>query len=1104
MRLFFCTFTRGVRPRAFSLYCVLLTFLSLTPGVVWAQGTTGSISGTVTDTTGAAIRGASVQVTQAETNQSRTIESSQSGSYTIPQLAPGTYTVVITKTGFGSFQQTGIVLSIDQKVEVNPALKIGSERTTVDVSATQTELQTEESSIGLVIDAATIQNTPLNSHTSVIGLLQLAPGVQNPGAQDQVPNRGVAPAFSSSQRNAFGDVNFTLDGVRNVFITLQRALPEVPPLDLVGQFKVLTNGAPAEFNQPNQVIVVSASGTNKLHGELVEYNRGKGTSAKNYSFLGAAAPARPAYERNEFGGNLTGPIRLPGYDGRNRSFFSFGYERFMLNQAAVKNTTQPTVAMRAGDFSAFLPANAAANKVKPVQLVDPYTGLPFVGNIIPQGRFSKPDLALLNLLYPLPTVLTGPQVTNTFEQVPFTQNISRYFLRLDHAINQNNQVHGTFLKAFYGPVPTVGADSLQGGVARDGEVSTYAILGFTHIFSPTFLLDTNVDFNHIAVFRTPQNYTTDFSTIIPQLGAQAINGAPQINISNIQSVSESGSRDLEQDIQGNISLTKVAGRHTIKTGGSFVYDNHFNVSANAPARGAYSFNGLYSGIPFADFLLGYPSSTQQPLPSSVQYRNRSNEIGVYSQDDYKVTSNFTLNFGLRYDVQVFLNNPYGTNSTWIPGMNKVVAFASSLPAQTIPAYSQYVTLGPAAGLGDSLFGYLGQDKNNVAPRFGFAYQPFHNTVVRGAFGVYFNLLPGSYQQGPAFTNFPFSAAASYNQPAGPTPTFTMDAPFSLTGAFGANPSVVAVHKPVTPYTQQYNLTVEHQFPLGLNLRLGYVGQIARKQNNYGGNGQTAPDLNAVQPGPGNVQANRPFQPFSGISYIMDPIFFTNANALQIGLHKQFSHGFQMNLEYQWSSVLGEENFQNTFTTNDSYGPIGGVTPQVLAVSYSYELPFGSGHAFLSNTGSIGDKFIKGWQISGITNAQSGQPFSVTYNNSVTGGVGGRADRVAGQPLYPANRTKAQWFNPAAFAIPSSPFQYGNSSYDLLRGPNYQDWDMSLEKNTYFREKYRVQLRAESFNVFNHPNFGTPSSSLSSPAALATITSTTGFNRTVQFGFKFNF
>ncbi len=1106
MRFTFVQFAHCLRIRSLrtALALTTLLFAPFASHMVQAQGITGSFAGTVTDPSGAAIPDASIQVTRVETGEVRSVKSSESGSYSIPQLAPGTYTVQVTKAGFGAFEQTGIVLNIDQRIEVNSSLKVGTEQTNLDVSATPTVLQTEDSSVGLVIDASTIQNTPLNSHTNVIGLLQLAPGVQNAGSQDQVPNRGVTPAFGSSQRNAFGDANFSLDGIRNVFITLQRPLAEVPPLDLVGQFKVITNGAPAEFNQPNQVIVVSASGTNKLHGELVEYNRGKGTSAKNYSFLGAAAPPRPVYERNEFGGNVTGPILLPGYNGRNRSFFSFGYERFQLDQAAVKNTIQPTLAMRNGDFSAYLPANAAANKVKPVQLVDPLTGLPFAGNIIPASRFSKPDRALMNLLMPLPSVLTGPQAFNTFEQVPYSQNIRRYFLRLDHSFNSNNQIRGTFLKAFYGPVPTVGGDSLQGGLAADGEVSTYTILGFTHTFSPSLIMDTNVSYTHIPVFRTPQNYKTDFSQIIPQLGPQAINGAPQIGITNITGTGEAGSRDLEQDMQGNVSLTKIVGSHTVKAGGSYVYSNHFNVSAVSPQRGGFSFNGLYSGVAFADFLLGYPITTQQPLPSAIQYRNLSNEIGAYAQDDYKVTSKFTLNYGLRYDVQIFLDNPYGTNSTFVPGLNQVVVFAPSLPKQTIPAYAQYVTLGSAVGLGDSLFGYLGQDKNNVAPRFGFAYQPIHNTVVRGAFGIYYNLLPGSYQQANAFTNFPVSAAATYSQPAGPVPTITMDAPFSSTGKFGSNPSVTAIHKPVTPYTEQYNLAVEHQFPLGLDLRVSYIGQNARKQNNFGGNGQTTPDLNAVTPANAVVQPRRPFQPFASINYAMDPLFFTNMNALEVGLHKQLSHGLQINAEYQWTQVLGEENFQNTFTTNDSYGPIGGVTPQVFTVSYSYELPFGHGHAFLNQTNGFVDKFIDGWQLGGITSAQTGQPFSVTYSTSVTGGVGGRADRVAGVALYPKNRTKAQWFNPAAFVAPTSSFQYGNSSYNLLRGPNYQDSDMSLQKNTYFGERYRVQLRAESFNVFNHPNFSTPNSSLSSPGSVGTISSPTGFNRTVQFGFKFNF
>jgi hypothetical protein len=280
-----------------------------------------------------------------------------------------------------------------------------------------------------------------------------------------------------------------------------------------------------------------------------------------------------------------------------------------------------------------------------------------------------------------------------------------------------------------------------------------------------------------------------------------------------------------------------------------------------------------------------------------------------------------------------------------------------------------------------------------------------------------------------------------------------------------------------------------------------------------------------------VQSTNLHQPFSTISYTLDPLFHSTMNSLQVGVHKQYTRGLAFGAEYQWTRVLGTENVEDPSGQHagDSYGPIGGITPQVLQVNYSYALPFGRGHAVFGTAGPTANKFINGWQISGITDAQTGQPFSVSYSapGSPVGQVSGRANRVAGVALYPSTKTKAEWFNPAAFAAPpcynanttgtcSSIYSstgpttydtYGNSGYDMLRGPRFQDWDMSLQKNTSWHERYNVQLRADSFNVFNHPNFSTPNSSISN-SNVGTITAISGTptyeQRTLEFAVKFNF
>jgi hypothetical protein len=493
---------------------------------------------------------------------------------------------------------------------------------------------------------------------------------------------------------------------------------------------------------------------------------------------------------------------------------------------------------------------------------------------------------------------------------------------------------------------------------------------------------------------------------------------------------------------------------------------------------------------------------------------------MFVQDDWKLRPNLTLNIGLRYDLQWFEDNPYGNNSLYVPSQQKIVVWGNSYPSSAIPAFLTLpITLSSQIGISNNVWNYLGQDKNNVAPRFGFAYEAVPNTVVRGAFGIYYNLLPASYLGG-AFGTLPFSGSETFSQPAGSVPSITMNAPFSATGAFAANPSVSAQHRTTTPYTEQYNLAIEHQYQKGLDIRIGYVGQHNLKQNNASGSGNVAPDINLNTPQVGvTVQSRRLVQPFSTISLLIDPIFHSSMNSFQVGVHKQYSHGFMINAEYQWTRILGTENLEDPSgsNTNDSFGNIAGITPHVFVVSYSYAFPIGTGQLLFGSAGNLANKIIGGWQLSGITSFQTGQPFSATYTapGSPVGLVSGRANRVPGVNLYPANKTRAQWFNPVAFTAPPTIVSngityatYGTSGYNMLWGPAFQNWDMSLQKNTIWKERYRLQLRADSFNVFNHPNFNTPNSAISNTSNVGTVTSVSSSPaaeaRTVEFAVKFNF
>jgi hypothetical protein len=1104
-----------------AIMLIIATFLAF-PGTSAAQGITGSITGTVTDSSGAALAGAAVTVREVNTDLVHTTTTSPIGSYTVPQLPPGLYSVKVTQAGFKTAEQTGITLQIDQVAVINILLVIGGTEESVEVTTAPPAIQTEDSSVGQVIDSLSIQNTPLNGRLGLMGLIALAPGIQGVGPQDQLATRGETFAAGTGSRNSYGGLGSTFDGVTNAEITLQRAEPEVPSLDAISQFKVLSTGSPAEFGQPTQVIVVSASGSNRLHGELLEYNRSKGTQAKYYFSPGA----RPTYERNEFGGNFAGPILIPHlYNGKDRSFFFFAYEGFRLNQSAATSTTQPTASMRSGNFTGV------------ATIINPATGMAFANDQI--TTINPVSQTLMTKLIPCATVTTFTS-GNCQELVSFTETSDRVSVHIDHRLGPNDQIRGTFLHANYGPNPTVGNDSLQGGRSGDGEKNTNAILGWTHTFSPTMILDSNGSFFHLPIYRAPQNVGTQWESIIPGLAPQPIEGAPQIAFTdNVTSIGESGSHDLEQAGQINTSLTKVLGKHTIKAGFGYLYDNHWNVSAESPSHGQFNFNGQYSGEAFADFLLGLPSTTQQATPASLITRNISSQWAAYVQDDWRLTPKLTINIGIRYDLQWFSVGPYNDASLWVPSADKVVVFGSQYPAATIAydknvlAANNLITLSSNANISNNPFAYLGRPDKNFAPRFGFAYQIMRNTVLRGAYGIYFNLLPASYM-GNMWGGAPFIDNETYTNSTTYSSAFTMSNPFSVSGVYGGNYSVNAEHSLDTPYTQQYNLALEHQFGQGIAVRIGYVGQHNLKQNNFNGNGDVTPDLNLNDPiDPTKpTSANRPIPLLGAVDYTIDPIFHSTMNSLQVGVHKQFSHGLGFGAEYQWARVLGTENIQDPSTRypDDSKGPIGGITPQVLQVNYSYELPLGKGKALFGDVNPVASAFLSGWQLSGLVNTQTGQPFNPTFDAGVSpvdfssapglpGAVSGRPNRVPGVALYPNKKSNALWFNPAAFACPlvTDPTNgksycsgYGNSGYDLLRGPAYQSWDMSLQKNTRLAERYNVQLRADAFNVFNHPNFSVPNTDITASGA-GTVTSTPNQwsppayePRTLEFGMKFQF
>jgi hypothetical protein len=1049
---------------------------------MFGQDVTATITGTVKDPSGAAVAGAKVVATNLDTNISSSTISNGAAEYVITLLRPGRYRLVVSQPGFKTHEDTGIVLEINQKVKIDVSLEVGQLSERVQVEAAAPIIETEDSSVGKVIDNKSITEIPLNGRVNIMGLMALAPGIQNAGAQDQVPYFGITPAVAGG--SSTGSVAFTLDGVTNQMSWIERGLVEYPPLDGIQEFKVITSSANAEFGKPNQVIVVSKGGANELHGEAYEYNRNRALAAKN--FFATQLP-NPPYNRNEYGANFGGPIVFPHlYKGKDRTFFFMNYEGFRLVQANTSSQQVATAAMRQGDFSGLAP------------ITDPFTGSPFPGNIIPPSRLN-PVTARLGQLYPLPNLQgTGPAGTgvNLTQNIGIAQQVERGSFRIDHRISDQSQLGFSFLIEDLGPNPQAGPVSTFGGLAGIGEHLILPVLSFNHVFSPTIVSETRLGYQHQRIFRIPQNQNLGTNNLIPGLPFQPIDGAPQITISNIVSMSEAGSADLQQDENLVENLTVVRGSHSFKMGFTYDFTTHYNIAAELPQRGAYSFTGRYSGIAYADFVLGYPLTTQLPLPAALIGKYAASRYAGYFQDTWKVTPKLTLNYGLRYELQVVRPEVHGDAALFIPSQGKIAVFANSFPKDTIPAAvgAYPVVLSKSIGLPAYLMDYIGQDPRNFAPRVGFAYTLTPKTVIRSGFGIYYNVLNLNYSQN-AQTNIPFLTVGTFEQPSGATPGFTMSNPFPGSGAVPANPNAQTYSHTTTPYNIQWNMTAEHQLRGGVALRASYVGQRNVKQ--FG-----TPNINQPLPAPGAVQPLRPYQPFANINVNNAPIFQSTSHQLQGGVEKRYSNGLLVTTEYQFTRVLGTETFQNPTNYNDSRGNLNNIRRNVLAASYVYDLPFGKGRPWLSNLSGVGDRIVNGWQVSGVIQASSGLPFSPSFDTIVQGSVAGRPNVIAGASFYPSSRSIANYFNPAAFAPPPN-FTFGNAAYNLLWGPGQQSWDMGLAKNVHLVERSNLQLRVDAFSVFNHPTFGNPNGDISNTAAVGRITSAGG-NRTVQLGAKLTF
>jgi hypothetical protein len=1126
----------------------LLMLLVLGLLSAWAQVSTGTIVGVVEDTSGAVIPNAEVAIKQTATGEVRTTRTNASGEFNVPFLHPGDYSLTATMGGFKTKTQNGITLQVDQTANLRITLDVGAPSETVEVTAAAPLVDSATSSLGQVIANKQIIDLPLNGRNAfALGLLS---GNTTPmfGMGSNLPFIAGGGRFSANE--------VTLDGVDNNTVSNagsigRNGIAVVPSVDAVQEFKVKTSTFSAEFGHAAGAVVNATikSGSNQFHGTVFEFLRNNILDANNF-FTNAAGQPRAPFHQNQFGGAVGGPVLIPKlYNGRNRTFFFADYQGTRQNTSAGTTVTDvPPAALRNGDFSSVKTAiyDPSTRRVGPSGVV---IATPFPGNIIPQNQLNKTSTAVAGLV-PLPNFgAPGALARNFFYQPSQFSNTDQGDVRVDQTLSANNNFYARF-SISENSKPAVGSfPGFIGGGTSSIDDGVQAVLSDVHIFSPTLVNEFRFGYvrHNGSIFGTGQDgvgFARQNNMALfpaPLLGFPSIAFNYSGQLSGTAEFSGWGGGDpnlnIENRFQWSDNLSWMRGKHAWKFGadlrrarfdtlkgtpffGQEIYGATFTSSANAPG----------SGLPFADFLLGDPSFIQG-TPMLDWGRQRSIYAGGFAQDDWKVTKNFTLNLGLRYEL---FTQPVDARD--LGSLFNIRNGQYALPGQN--GYSRAIVDG---------------DHNNFGPRVGFAWQASSKLVLRGGYGLFF----GERDQNQQVTQFsgnlpnvPVVSLPSISATQTVSPPYTINTPItvvptdpSLASFTPANPFVGTIrsagfHDARDPALHQFNFDIQYQLTSSILLETSYSGALGRDLSSLFINENQIPFSQALTGN--NKQANRPFPYINGT---VIPTFSTasnNYNSANFRLEKRYSKGLALLVNYTIQKNLesggaGPDAYvQNGGTSvamdtyniarERSYAPID--IPQIFSGSAAYELPFGPGKPFLSHGGFVG-KIVGGWQVNGIVTLRGGFPTDIRTNvlppifNTFN-----VADRVAGQSMVLSDASVDAYFNPAAFRVPGTipsstgaPIQeFGDAARRVARGPGSKNADISLFKNTTIGERCMLQLRAEFFNFTNTPTFYLPSANSptltcigapgsacnSNNPSFGKLSSGTATGRQIQFGLKLYF
>jgi hypothetical protein len=1064
----------------------IVPVLFLTVVAAMGQVDTGTITGTISDSQGARVGSATITFLEVATGVTTRTQTQSSGDFASPPLRPGDYKVTAEAQGFKTESRAGLTLRVQDRLRIDFTMSPGSVSENVEVNSELPEIQTETSSLGQVIMSRQITDLPLNGR-DYTQLATLSTGV----VRTSSGTNGNSGGSSTGGQNSFvangtrGTLNnFLLDGIDNNSND-NGGLVLRTNVDAIQEFKLQTNGYSAEFGRSGGAVVnaIVKSGSNSFHGDVFEFFRNAALDARDY--FEDPTQKKASFKQNQFGGTLGGPVI------RNKLFVFGDYQATRIRNPLNWVSKVPLPAERTGDFSA---------PYEPI-IVDPNTGLPFPGNVIPTNRIDPISQAFMKL-YPNPNQAVEapnpPNVGNNFIISPNeSDTIDQGDGRIDYVASEKDRVFLRYSQSGrtdLRPAPLPGL--ANGGDSSTGigyEDTQGASLGYTRTISTRSVNEIRIGFNHVHVRRgLPVGGTV---LPAPELQVPGAPNDPRVNGLTLFSPG-GGYRRVgdprfaptllgSQERQITDVFTLIRGGHTIKVGGEIRW-SQFNISQEAAPRGQFIFNGDFSGSPLADMLLGLPFTAR--ISTVIGLHNRQHVPSLFVQDDWKVTPHLTLNLGLRYDY-----------------------FSPTTEKDNRQANFDYATgTIVVAGQGGASASLVKGDKANFAPRVGFAWTPTSsgNTVIRGAYGIFFS---GQEIRTAAplqlAYNLPFFYEPTFISD-GVTPVITVSQGFpSLDPSQAIDPGVTSVDSRLhTPYYQTWNLAVQRSLPSAISLEIAYAGSKGTHLQ-----GVVDPNQDRV-PGPGDVQARRPFPQFGGFTAISN-IAGSNYNSLQVKAEKRATHGLYFLSAFTYSKAINDlpeiccaaPFAQNSYDLAAERGRADFDQTLRWVLSFDYEVPFGrQGSRFSSG---VMDAVLGGWHFGGIYTLASGFPFSPYINddtsNTGTQGIP-RPNQLRNGNLPRSQRSPNLWFDVNAFAAPSG-FAFGNAGRNVLIGPGQNVFDWSLRKEFSVTETQRLEFRAEFFNAFNHPNFAQPDNFIDDgPGSAGVITSLAIPMRQIQFGLKYNF